>query len=224
MTRRASFVLLALGLVACKGPGPKQVGEATLALALGVEEIPAEAKDAPVVEIMPDRPATIPAAPVVQLAIDRDVPWAQVKASLDIMDQRKQTPVLLVAERRKVRAFPRFDVVAREAIPDLVKHAIEITAYTDGKACVRHPEVAEAKCVQTPSGQYIDGAFTRELVREAVKGYGMSKTAVDLPPDLQWDDVVRVVDGARTCCGEREVTAVALPADAFPERMQVPAE
>ena len=28
-----------------------------------------------------------------------------------------------------------------------------------------HPEVAEAKCVQTPSRKYIDGAFTRELER-----------------------------------------------------------
>ena len=225
MTRCASFVLLALALVACKGPGPKQVGEATLALALGVEEIPAAAEDAPVVEIMPGKPATIPAAPVVKLAIDRDVPWAQVKASLDIMDQRKQTPVLLVAERRKVRAFARFDVVAREQMEELRAHAIEITAYTDGKACVRHPDVAEAKCVQTPSRKYIDGAFTRELVREAVKGYGLSKTAVDLPPDLQWDDVVRVVDSARTCCGkQREVSAHVLPPDAFPDRMQVPAE
>lgn len=224
MTRRASFVLLALGLAACQGPGPKQVGEATLALALGVEEIPAAAQDAPVVEIMPGQPVTIPAAPVVKLAIDRDVTWAQVRASLDIMDEREQTPVLLVAERRKVRAFARFDVIARSEIEELRAHAIEITAYTDGKVCVRHPEVTEAKCVQTPSRQYIDGAFTRELVREATKGYGLSKTAVDLPPDLQWDDVVRVVDGARTCCGEREVTAVVLPADAFPERMQVPAE
>jgi hypothetical protein len=224
MKRHASFVLLALGLVACKGPGPRQVGQATLALAVGVEAVPAAAENAPVVEVMPDRPATVPVAPVVKLAIDRDATWGQVKATLHAIDQRQQTAVLLVAERRKVRALPRFDQVGDQNVADLLAHAIELTAYTDGKVCVRHPTVAEAKCVQTPSRNYIDGAFTRQLVREAVDGYGMSKTVADLPDSLQWDDVVRVIDGARTCCGKRAVSAIALPAEAFPERVQVPVE
>jgi hypothetical protein len=225
MKRRVSFVLLALGLVACKGPGPKQVGEAKLALAVGVEPIPAQAEDAPVVEILPNREATVPDAPVVKLAIDRDATWGQVKATLHAIDQRQQTAVLLVAERRKVGALARFDQVDDIDLPDLLAHALEITAYTDGKVCVRHPTVSEAKCVQTPSRTYIDGAFTRELVREAAKGYELSKAAADLPDALQWDDVVRVIDGVRTCCGEaRDVSVVAPPPDAFPERMQLPAE
>jgi hypothetical protein len=239
MKRHASFVLsgvlpsvllavgLTVGLAACKGPGPKQVGEATLAMAAGVEKLPAEAENAPVVEILPDRPATVPDAPVVKLAIDRDATWGQVKATLHVIDQRKQKAVLLVAERRTVRSLPRFDQVDGIDVPELVKHAIEITAYTDGKVCVRHPTVAEAKCVQTPSRTYIDGAFTRQLVREAVDGYQLHKTVADLPDALQWDDTVRVVDGARTCCGakrEPQVSVLALPADAFPERMQIPAE
>jgi hypothetical protein len=225
MTRHAWFVLLALGLAGCKGPGPKQVGEATLALATGVEELPAGSEDAPVVEILPDRPATVPDAPVVKLAIDRDATWGQVKATLHVVDQRKQAAVLLVAERRRVRALARFDQVDGIDVPDLVAHALELTAYTDGKVCVRNPAVAEAKCVQTPARTYIDGAFTRELVREASAGYGLSKAVADLPDALQWDDVVRVIDSVRTCCGtERQVSVVALPADAFPERMQIPAE
>lgn len=225
MTRHAWFVLLALGLAGCKGPGPKQVGEATLALAAGVEEIPAAAADAPVVEVMPDRPATVPDAPVVQLAIDRDATWGQVKATLHVIDQRGQSAVLLVAERRRVRSFPRFDQAGEIDAPELVARALEVTAYTDGKVCVRHPKVAEAKCVQTPARTYIDGAFTRELVREASKGYALTAAVADLPDALQWDDVVRVIDGVRTCCGtERQVSVVALPADAFPDLMKVPAE
>ncbi|HWN66402.1 MAG TPA: hypothetical protein VNM90_02120 [Haliangium sp.] len=219
--------LLAMGLVACKGPGPKQVGEARLAMASGVEKLPAEAENAPVVEILPDRPATVPDAPVVKLAIDRDATWGQVKATLHVIDQRKQKAILLVAERRTVRSLPRFDQVDKIDVPDLLAHAIEITAYTDGKVCVRHPTVAEAKCVQTPSRTYIDGAFTRQLVREAVDGYKLTKTVADLPDALQWDDAVRVIDGVRTCCGakrEPQVSVVALPPDAFPERMQIPAE
>lgn len=223
--KRASLLLLAIALAACKGPGPKQVGEARLALASGVEKLPAEAENAPVVEILPDRPATVPDAPVVKLAIDRDATWGQVKATLHVIDQRGQTPVLLVAERRTVRAFPRFDRADGIDVPALLARAIELTAYTDGKLCVRHPELAEAKCVQSPSRTYIDGAFTRQLVREAVDGYSLTRTVADFPDALQWDDVVRVVDGVRTCCGrDRQVSVLALPADAFPERMQVPAE
>lgn len=229
MKRHALFVLLgvllAVGLAACQGPGPKQVGEARLAMASGVEKLPAGAENAPVVEILPDRPATVPDAPVVKLAIDRDATWGQVKATLHVIDQRKQTAVLLVAERRTVRALARFDQVGALDVAELLAHAMEITAYTDGKVCVRHPTLAEAKCVQTPSRTYIDGAFTRELVREAANSYNMSKAVADLPDALQWDDAVRVIDGVRTCCGKkREVSVVALPADAFPERMQIPAE
>ena len=225
MKRHASFVLLALGLVACQGPGPKQVGEARLALAVGVEPIPAEAEGAPVVEILPDRAATVPDAPVVKLAIDRAATWGQVKATLHAIDQRRQTPVLLVAERRKVRALARFDQVDDIDLADLMPRALEITAYTDGKVCVRNPAVSEAKCVQTPSRAYIDGAFTRELVREAARGYALSQAVADLPDALRWDDVVRVIDGVRTCCGAtRDVSVVAPPPSAFPERLLVPAE
>lgn len=191
---RYALMLLgtSLGLMACKGPGPATVGDATLAMAMGVEKVPAEARGAPLVEVLPGKPATIPDAPMVRLAIDRKARWGEVKAILDLMAQRKQTPVILVTERHNVRTLTLEDSFDGEAL--------DLIAYTDGKSCVRHPDIAEAKCVQTPNGKYIDAAFTREIVREAVRGYGIDKVEVDLPSRLPWADVVRVVDGARTCC------------------------
>ena len=187
------FLVASLGLAACKGPGPKKVGDATLARAMGVEDLPAAAAEAPLVEVRPGEQATrIPDAPVVRLAIDRKVTWGAVKAILDVMQERGQEPVLLVTERHNVKAFRLEDAFEGPAI--------DLLAFTDGKSCVRHPDIPEAKCVQTPSGKYIDAAFTREIVREAVRGYQMTNVEVDLPPELNWDDAVRVIDAARTCC------------------------
>lgn len=191
---RYAIVLLAvgLGLLACKRAAPPKVGDAHLALAMGVEDVPAAAESAPVVEVMPGQPVTIPDAPQVRLAIDRNATWGEVKAVLDLMAQRQQEPVLLVTERHKVKTFQLED--------SFEGPALDVIAYTDGQACVRHPDISEGKCVRTRSGKYIDAAFTREIVREAVRGYGMHQVEVRLPRALSWADTVRVVDGARTCC------------------------
>ena len=69
-----------------------------------------------------------------------------------------------------------------------------------GKACVSPPGVAEAKCVQRGDKKHIDRAFVRELIREAIRGYGIADVVVELPPTIEWADAVRAVDGARTCC------------------------
>lgn len=230
MSRYASIAALGIlvCLTACKGPGPKQVGDAKLAQALGAYELTAAGEEAPVVELHPQAPATIPDAPQVQLAIDRETPWGQVAASLEVMRDRGQTPIVLVAINRRVSVLPEIEVLAlddAEASAAFLAEALEVTAYTDGKLCVRHPDVAEAKCVQTPSKKYIDGAFTRQLVREAAKGYGLAAAALDLPANLTWADAVRVIDGVRTCCGEDlSIRPVVVPPEAFPERVQVPAE
>lgn len=205
------FLVASLELAACKGPGLKKVGEATLALAMGVQDIPAAAADAPLVEVLPAREATrIPDAPMVRLAIDRQVTWGEVQVILDVMRERGQVPVLLVTERHNVKAFRIEDAFEGPAI--------DLLAFTDGKSCVRHPDIPEAKCVQTPSKKYIDAAFTRELVREAVRGYQMTNVEVDIPPALTWADAVRVIDAARTCCKDEKTLVKLRPPSAEDDR------
>ena len=65
------------------------------------------------------------------------------------------------------------------------------------------PGVEEAKCVKRRGDtRHVDRAFTRQLVREAVAGYQLSDVVVEIPPDLEWADVMRAVDAAKTCCKE----------------------
>ena len=189
--------VLSLG-AACQGPGLLKVEDATLpVLAIGHDEIPAEAASAPQLVVMPGQPVTIPNVPMVKLAVDRAVPWAQVRAILDIMNARAQKPVFLIARRRKLKAFHLDD--------ELAGPSIEVYAETDGKICVKHPEVREAKCSQTQDKSYIDPSFARELVREGVDGYQRTNVTVDLPDALAWGDVVSSIGGARSCCGDRDI-------------------
>jgi hypothetical protein len=208
-------LVASMALGACQGPGPKTIGEATLApLALGAAPVPDEARDAPVVEVVPGKTPTIPGDKVVKLAIDRRVPWGLVQAILTKMESQGQTPVLLVVEKRKIKSFHLDD--------ELDGPAIEVPAFTDGKLCVKHPEIIEAKCVKSASETYIEAAYTRELVREAVRGYGLFNVMVELPQDLRWIDVVSAVGGARSCCFEQKVKVRTKAMEA--DRVLVPLE
>lgn len=189
----AGALAVGLALGACSKPEPNKVGDVTLAFLMkGSKPIPEDAGDAPLVEILPEQTPTIPSDEVVQLAIDRKVSWGMVRAILSKMESQGQRPILLVAERDKTRSFHLED---RRDGP-----VIEVLTYPDGELCVKHPDVTDAKCVQTFTKDYIDAAYTRELVREAVKLSGRTNALVKLPQSLNWGDVVSAVGGARSCC------------------------
>jgi hypothetical protein len=76
--------------------------------------------------------------------------------------------------------------------------------------------------VQSESKTYIEAAYTRELVREAVRGYGLFNAVVELPQDLKWIDVVSAVGGARSCCFEQKVKVRTKAME--PDRVLVPLE
>ena len=183
----------------CKGPGPKKIGDATLApLAAGGATLPESARDAPVVVILPGQKAEIPdAVETVKLAIDRKVPYSEVKALVTKMHELGQTPILLVAERQKVKEL--------HLTEELYGPPIYVYAKREGKLCVGHPQAIEQKCTQTVSKKYIDGAHTRELVREAVLGYERQNVEVELEAGLIWGDVVTAVGATRSCCGDRAI-------------------
>ena len=54
--------------------------------------------------------------------------------------------------------------------------------------------------MQPYGGGRIDRAHTRRLVREAVMEYKLFDINVQVAPKQKWADVVRILDGARTCC------------------------
>lgn len=188
----AACVLLA---AAC-GPNPYEarVDGVLLADASGV--VPAE--DGPVVKLtLEDLEPVMPDAPVVRLAIARDVPWERVQRTLAALRDKGTRPVLLVGKRDAVHGF-----VLSEEIGEV---SIHVTSTPDGKFCVGRTGISEARCVTSSDRKHINRAFVREHVRDAVKAYGLQEVDVMVAPDLHWADVVRTIDGARTCCKDTAV-------------------
>ncbi|MCP4448651.1 MAG: hypothetical protein GY811_25435 [Myxococcales bacterium] len=144
-------------------------------------------------------PTDLGTEPDVKLAIARDVRWSSVRDLRKELLAKGRVPHLVVADGRKVGAFNLYD--------DLEGETIKVYVSFGGKLCVEFPNSREAKCVQRRDRTHVDRAITRELVREAVKAYGLHDVLIDVPADLEWADVVRAVDGSRTCCFETIVRA-----------------
>jgi hypothetical protein len=198
MMRR--FLLIAVAaLAACANKGEAEVDGVLIPQADGLV-------DAPDGATMAVNKETIDTAPVpsgaglLRLAVARDVPWDRVSALIERVKAAGRTPFLLAGHAHKVRGFRLEDERARGA-----EHVISVISYIDGKACVQPPGAIEAICVQSPDGRYIDRAFLREQVRRQVKTYDVKTVEVELASGLSWADVVRTIDGARTCCYETEV-------------------
>jgi len=189
----AAAALVLFGAAGCGDNSDATVGGILLAQADGLTDAP-EGVDLAVDLDTIDK-AVIPAgAKVVRLAIGRKVHWNQVQALAARVVAAGARPIYLAGNWKKIRAF---------AIEDSWpggNRAITITDYVDGKACIQPPGSIEAKCVQSATKTYIEEAYVRELVREQVKMFDLPLVEVDLPASLAWADVVRTIDGARTCC------------------------
>jgi biopolymer transport protein ExbD len=181
-----ALVVLALLAGAC-APIDTKVGKARLADADGTEP----ARPGPTVEV-PGPPAA-PAQGPVRLAADREATYGQVREAMKAIEAQGGEPVLLVARRGEVEALPR---------PDTLKGpAIKLRAEVEGKACISPPDTDEATCVKGHFQKHIDRAFLRQIVRQAVREYGLKEVRITVDADLAWGDAVRAIDGARTCCG-----------------------
>lgn len=174
-----------LALIACDNRHEARVGPALLPQANATVAAPAGTTT---VVIMPGATPTVPAGPVA-LAIDVNVPWTQVEALV----RATPTPTLLVGYYNRTRAFPFEDALA--AGPSL-----RLTATAGGKFCVRAPGVELAYCLESADRRHISAAFVREVMRKAVAEYGLTQARLDIDPTILWADLVRTLDGTRTCC------------------------
>ncbi len=162
--------------------------------------IPAPAAaSAPLVKVTVAAPDPTPAAGPVRLAIERKVPWGRVHALLGRYAAAGGEPALLVGKRDVVHAWVLSD--------EITGPAIQVTSTPDGKFCVGPPTVELAKCVQSSDKLHINRAFVREILRDAVKEYELTEVEVHAVSGLEWADVVRTVDGVRTCCGKTVIKA-----------------
>jgi hypothetical protein len=187
--RLAACLVAGIALLGCKIERQARVEDIWVAQAAGLIT-PPKGKTLPIIRGTTIK--TLPETPYVRLAIARDVEWSEVRAlRKQILDAGK-TPYFIVADDRKVGALALYE--------ELQGEAIDVFVSVGGKLCVAPPNSPEAKCVQRGDKLHVDRAFTRELVREAVGAYGLHDVLVKIPPDIEWGDVARAVDGARTCC------------------------
>lgn len=183
-----ALCLLIASAVSCKSNRQAEVAGIWIAQAEATTKVP----KGPDVAISKDTTLDpLPEDASIRLAIARDVRWSAVRDLRKRILAAGKTPFLLVAHDRNVGAIELYETLEGEAI--------NVYVSVGGKLCVAPPGSPEAKCVQRGDKLHVDRAFTRELVREAVNAYGLRDVLVDVPADLEWADVVRAVDGARTC-------------------------
>jgi hypothetical protein len=134
------------------------------------------------------------AASSVRVAIGREVSYGQAKTLIKRVEKAGKRPIILVGQRYKLRSIELNDELGSP------RSAIRLVATPDGKACVAPPDNPESKCVIQQLSDHVSTAYVREFVREAVKGYGLDEVRVFVRPSVEWADVIRAIDGARTCC------------------------
>jgi hypothetical protein len=191
MRRLQHFLGLALGLAAsaCDSHLDAEVGGALLPQALDV--VPAGT--GPTVVVLPGKPAPpLPAGPV-KLAIDHAVPWSELGPLLAAADTAGAQPTLLVGQRDRIRGFRLSDELKDE-------YTLRFRATSTGSFCLSPPGTREAYCVETGTRRHVSAVFVREAVQKAVAEYGIMQARVVPDADTRWGDIVRTIDGARTCC------------------------
>ncbi len=201
MARSVTFIAGIAALVvgtnacqtACTGPKQASVEGAELAQATGVFK--PEDADATIVLSPDNLKPTIPAGKTIRLAVERTVTWKDVHPFLERLDAAHKKIIFLVGRRHYTRAFH-----LREKLKVGPTQAFRLIATSKGRSCVAPAGSPQMSCVQRADKRHIDRAFTRDIVRTAHKRYGLSDVIVEIDADLEWADVVRAVDAARTCC------------------------
>lgn len=192
-------VAAAVALAGCGGRNPYEAKVDEVLLADADRVIPAQ-KGALVKLTESDLEPALPeldAGATVRIAADRTVEWHRVQDLIAAVTKAGGVPHLLVGYRDEVHGFLLED--------DLKGPAIQLTPTPDGKFCVGPPDNLEARCVVNRDRAHVNRAFVREEIRGAYEEWGLTDVDVLLPADLEWADVVRTIDGARTCCGGVEI-------------------
>lgn len=191
IVRRGVIIAIAVALTGCEAPPLAKVGETFLAQAADTRDI-TNGESAAVLELSAIDPASPPPNPEIHIAAGKRDKWRDIRNMVSELGSSGKKVRLLSAQRRRVGEFVLYEEVANRPI--------EVVARTNGQACIRLPGVKEAKCVQRADAKHIDRAHLRQLVREAIRVSKIRDVLVYVPGDMEWADVVRAVDAARTCC------------------------
>lgn len=189
MLRVMCFLTLLAG---CKQELEARVGGAVLPQANGVME----AKEGPIVVVKKGEMPALEKGPV-RLAIDIHVPWSEVRALLGQAEAAGAKVRVIVGRRTALHGFAIEDEIDRD------RFALRLRTTAGGKFCVSPPGTRAAYCVESADRRHVSSLYVREAVQKAVAEYNIMQAWVAPDDDARWGDIVRTIDGARTCCGER---------------------
>lgn len=196
MRSAAALALATLALAACDNRNEARVGGAVLPQAFGTSPLPSGSRAVAV------KPGAAPAAVAAgdAFAFDVNVPWSEARA---LIAAHPEAP-LVVGDRSALRGFALQD-------PGAAGPAVKIVATARGKFCLSPPGTDLAYCMESSDRRHISAAFVREAMRKAVAEYGITQARVDPEEDVLWADLVRTIDGARTCCKVPVLVRLVLP-------------
>lgn len=191
MTRAAFVSIAVLALAACKGGKHHAEVDGVL---VPQARSGFDAPDGPTLHIPGDDLTRLPDASVIKIAAYRKTPWVEVRDLIKRIEAEGKTAVPLVGKRTSVRGFRLSDPVKGKTIA--------VTVRAEGTICVNAPGMDEGLCSVDPmeANKHVDLAATRWFVREAVTELEIYQADLVLQGDFIWDDVVRAIDGVRTCC------------------------
>lgn len=149
--------------------------------------------------------AALPTGKVVRIAADGQVSWRRVLAIRARLIAGGATEVVHL-----VGAKGRIDAIRLEDPLEPGPH-IHLDATNDGKFCLSPPAADQLYCVKGSDEHNISSAFVREAMRKAVTEYKIYDVEVRVDPSMGWANVVRAIDGSRTCCGTTVVRAALMP-------------
>ena len=137
----------------------------------------------------------LPKAPVVRIAADRGVSWRRVKIMADRIRAQGSRPVLLcgIGATDGIAAFDPTEPLQPG------KH-LSLWANLHGDFFVGEPDGDKGTHVQAFDNEHIAKSFIRETMSPMVAKYGVHDVEVHIDPHINWADMVRAIDGSRTCC------------------------
>jgi hypothetical protein len=137
---------------------------------------------------------TLPKGPIVRIAADRSVSWRRVKAVAARIEQQGSKPVFLcgIGVTDEVAAF-----VPTEALHPGEHLVFDAGHEGDFFVARGNDKGTEVKAFDH---EHIAKSFIRETLGPLVAESGIHDVEVRADPHMEWADLVRAVDGSRTCC------------------------
>lgn len=129
------------------------------------------------------------ASPAV-FAVDRRAPWRVVK-ELYVTEKNRGGVIFLVNFNGQVRGLSLEE--------EIVQPALWLSAESNGAMCLSPPGTDDKGCLGAMDRR-VSRAGAVDIAKRSVEKYGVTSFEVTVHDGVNFGDVVRLLDSARSCC------------------------